>query len=166
MPEIKEYVLCYVDPTECEVHDVLLIEKKKPAWQAGRFNLPGGSIEPGETPHEAAVRELHEETGLACEVSEVTLMGTIEGPGFVVYCMHCEYDGRGHEDEIESKTDERVFWMTLHELTRDPRVIGNLLFIVPLIICGVTGWTLNLGEDSDIGPFILSLKREDAVASS
>jgi 8-oxo-dGTP diphosphatase len=29
---------------------VLLIRKRRPAWQAGRLNGVGGKIEPGETP--------------------------------------------------------------------------------------------------------------------
>jgi 8-oxo-dGTP diphosphatase len=43
---------------------VLLIEKSKPDWQAGKLNGVGGKIEPGETPLEAMVRETDEETGL------------------------------------------------------------------------------------------------------
>lgn len=35
---------------------------------SGRFGLSGGYIEPGETPAEAALRELHEETGLTAEI--------------------------------------------------------------------------------------------------
>ncbi len=32
-----------------------------------RWLTPGGGIDPGESPHQAAVRELHEETGLVVE---------------------------------------------------------------------------------------------------
>ncbi len=43
---------------------VVLIEKRKPSWQAGRLNGVGGKIEPGETPLQAMVREFEEEAGL------------------------------------------------------------------------------------------------------
>lgn len=43
---------------------VLLIQKRKPAWQAGKLNEIGGHIEPGETADQAMVREFAEETGL------------------------------------------------------------------------------------------------------
>ena len=36
------------------------IDTDAPAWQ-----MPQGGIDPGETPQEAGVRELHEETGIA-----------------------------------------------------------------------------------------------------
>lgn len=43
---------------------VLLIQKDRPEWQAGRLNGIGGKIEPKETAIEAMIREFHEETGL------------------------------------------------------------------------------------------------------
>jgi 8-oxo-dGTP pyrophosphatase MutT (NUDIX family) len=42
---------------------VLAIELKDPASRKRFWSFPGGAIEPGETPEEAAVRETLEETG-------------------------------------------------------------------------------------------------------
>ena len=42
---------------------VLLVQRGKEP-QRGRWSVPGGSVEPGETLHEAAAREALEETGL------------------------------------------------------------------------------------------------------
>ena len=39
------------------------------SWSDGWF-VPGGAVEPGETPQEAARREIHEETGLNATVKE------------------------------------------------------------------------------------------------
>ncbi len=46
--------------------EVLLIHKKK-GLGAGMINAPGGHIEEGETPEEAAIRETREEVGLETE---------------------------------------------------------------------------------------------------
>lgn len=44
--------------------DVLLIEKKRPEWQKGKFNGIGGRMEIGESPVGCLVREFREETGI------------------------------------------------------------------------------------------------------
>jgi ADP-ribose pyrophosphatase YjhB (NUDIX family) len=46
---------------------VLLIERAKGALK-GLWSLPGGHIEPGETARAAAVREVHEETGVEADM--------------------------------------------------------------------------------------------------
>lgn len=45
----------------------------------GRWALPGGSIEPGELPANAAVREMWEESGIIVEL--VRVLGVFGGPG-------------------------------------------------------------------------------------
>jgi 8-oxo-dGTP diphosphatase len=52
--------------------DQVLLIRKKRGHGAGKINGPGGKIDPGETPLQAALRETREETGV--QVSEAELM--------------------------------------------------------------------------------------------
>jgi 8-oxo-dGTP diphosphatase len=63
---------------------LLLIKRKSPPFK-GRFALPGGFVELGETVEAAAARELHEETGLRAKVQR--LVGIYSQPN---------RDPRGH----------------------------------------------------------------------
>ncbi len=58
-----------------ENNELLLQEKHKEPW-----SLPAGMIEPGESPREAVIREVLEETGLLVE--PVKLLGVFGGRGF------------------------------------------------------------------------------------
>jgi 8-oxo-dGTP diphosphatase len=44
---------------------VLIAQRPAGKWQAGRWEFPGGKIEPGELSADAVVRELREELGVA-----------------------------------------------------------------------------------------------------
>lgn len=47
---------------------LLVFNRQRACWE-----LPGGMIDPGETPRQAAIRELHEESG--CQIDDLTFAG-------------------------------------------------------------------------------------------
>lgn len=57
-----DYCLGFI--TDEEGSHVLLMEKRRPSWQAGQFNGVRGKVEGQETAHDAMIRECQEETGL------------------------------------------------------------------------------------------------------
>ena len=66
------------------------IDRSKPDDPAVWFTV-GGSLEPGETPEQAAIREAREETGLV-----------IGDPGPIVFSRRFAWEFEGHEyDQIE-----------------------------------------------------------------
>ncbi|MGI4788609.1 MAG: NUDIX domain-containing protein [Janthinobacterium lividum] len=58
----------------------LLIVRRTQEPQAGKWSLPGGFIETGETWQEAGARELREETGFVIDSGGITLFDTLSAP--------------------------------------------------------------------------------------
>ena len=81
-PETPKLMVDVVEPSE--EGRVLLIRRGSDPYE-GYWALPGGFVEVGETPEDAAAREAKEETGLDIEI--VKLVGVYSDP---------DRDPRGH----------------------------------------------------------------------
>jgi 8-oxo-dGTP pyrophosphatase MutT (NUDIX family) len=80
----------------------LLLQRGPTApWMPCRWNLPGGHVEPGETPAQAAVRETREETNLRVKtLRPVARVRTVHG--FVDLFYAKQWAGRLRLDEREN----------------------------------------------------------------
>jgi 8-oxo-dGTP diphosphatase len=114
---------------------ILLIRKKR-GLGAGKINAPGGRIEPGEEPHECAVRETSEEVGLT--PLHVQSRGELHFQFADGYSLHCavfvahEFTG----DLIE--TDEALpIWTPLDSIPYDEMWADDIHWL-PGVIAGGT----------------------------
>lgn len=138
----KEYVVCICNR---EYEKILFIEKNRPAWCAGRINFPGGSIEEGESPEEAAIRELKEESGL--DATHAEIIGTVECPDSLIYCVllrpSCGIWNEIHNEIVPASGEtEKVLWMAISTALRDKRILSNLKVIIPMCLNEIYGFKI------------------------
>lgn len=72
-----------------EDEQLLMVQGRDPLTRTTHWYPVGGGIEPGESAHEAACREAHEETGL-----------TLLAPGLPVWTRDHTYEYDGHSVEV------------------------------------------------------------------
>lgn len=109
---------------------VILIEKKKPAWQAGFFNGLGGAIDAGEYPDTAMRREFREECGLDIPEGNWFKFANLVGADFSVACYwatETEFFLWQHA----SPTDEFVCFPRLDRLS-NLRPLNNLQWLIEM----------------------------------
>jgi 8-oxo-dGTP pyrophosphatase MutT (NUDIX family) len=135
-----QYVLVYCE-SFTKQQDVLLVLKDKPKWQQGRLNLPGGKIEDGETPEEAAERELKEETGYEPLVP-LRKMGLMIDGSSDIHCFKAVVDYNKPVAPRDEET-QQIAWHDWLVVRSDWRLIPNLQAIIPLMRCGVSGWVIS-----------------------
>lgn len=96
----------------------LLVKRGKEPWK-GWLAFPGGGIEQGETPEQAAHRELFEETALRAETLShvITVDLAQEGDAYrksYFLSVYRAHDISGHE--IAGDDAASIHWLTLDEM--------------------------------------------------
>ena len=115
----------------------LLLKMATRGFSVGKWNAPGGKLEPGETPEECAKREVLEETGL--RVSEVFYHGALT---FVMdggknrYMKAHVFSTTKARGRARSSPEGPVKWFPLDDLPID-EMWEDDLFWVPLMLRGV-----------------------------
>jgi len=103
------------------------MRRTRPAWQAGRVNALGGKVVEGETPADAARREVKEEAGVdVAEWAEVLVWEDRE------YRMHVMRAMSERASMVRTMEDQEVFLADVAALPEG--VIGNVRWLVPLAL--------------------------------
>lgn len=113
-------------------HNLLLVRKEHPEWQAGKLNGVGGHIEAGETPVEAMDREWLEEVGVGEDgAPDWRLFAQITFSNAILFCF------AGEMEVLPRRTgdvnDAGETFVSHHRLDLLPaNVVPNILWLAPL----------------------------------
>ena len=123
---------------------ILLIRKKR-GLGAGKINAPGGRLEPGETPLEAAVREVQEElciTPLELTYSGENLFQFVDGYSIRVHVFKAgDYEGEPTETDEASPIWSNLDAIPYEEMWEDDKLW------VPLVLDGTRFYGRYLFDD-------------------
>jgi 8-oxo-dGTP diphosphatase len=93
---------------------ILLTERLPGKHLAGTWEFPGGKCESKETPHQALVRELHEELGIIIDVSEPLLSLTHAYPEKTVRLLIREV--AAWQGEVHGREGQEIVWASLDDM--------------------------------------------------
>ena len=120
---IREAVRCFL----VKDSKVVVIKYKSGNIKEGYYDIPGGKIEKGETPEEAAIREMKEETGIKVKKLKSKGKMIIEYPKrifnlTIFFSDECE----GEPQEFEENTSE---WIDIEELLKKEKRLSNIMIL-------------------------------------
>jgi 8-oxo-dGTP diphosphatase len=112
---------------------ILLVRRGRPP-AVGRWTVPGGRVDPGETLHEAVVREIAEETGYQAAVT--SFLGWVERIGedpFPYHFLILDFAVDVLDPETPPQPGDdasAALWLPMTDLGEHPLVDGLLDFLV------------------------------------
>lgn len=129
---IQSYVVGFLFTAfELAAGRVLLIEKRRPQWQAGKLNGIGGKIEVDERAVDAMRRECREEAGLDCSHWDLFARLT-DHETFELFAFRGLLE---HTGLVRSRTDEEVGLYSVLDVQADltaPPMLNNIPWLVAM----------------------------------
>ena len=113
-------------------NEVLLIQRKYPPMQ-GAWAFPGGFVDQGEDPHDAALRELQEETGLVGTKAKLLMVMGDPDRDPRKHIVSIVYEVEGPEDQVPQAGDDAQdarFWPIDTLLSGEVEFAGDHLTIL------------------------------------
>ena len=125
---MKKYVTGFLFSKDAT--HVVLIQKRRPAWQQGLLNGVGGKIENDELSCGAMVREFYEETGVLVTQDQWTCYAKIYRPNYYELDVYYAYSDLAYE--AKSVEEEEVYLVKRDEIPAN--IIPNLRWLIPLAL--------------------------------
>lgn len=96
---------------------LLLKHSMSSKWYAGKWEFPGGKVDPGENFSEALLREVFEETGLRVTIQRVA--GTAESEMPTVRVVHLIMEGQAEAGEVRLSSEHDDYaWIGPEEIVK------------------------------------------------
>ena len=140
--EYKSGALCIV----IRNNKILMVKHKRPG-QHEYFTLPGGGINNGETPEQAAIRELQEECCVSGEIiCKLSKYRFTFGDTVFIHTFHIDIGSQepflGRDPEKEHQILTEVKWMALDEICERDRAFlwAAGLGSIEQFFCELTSW--------------------------
>jgi len=142
--------MSYKDGALCLVtrdNKILMVKHKR--GETEHYTLPGGGIEQGETPEQAAIRELREECSVSGKlIRKISECHASLGDGITIYTFHVDIGNEvpalnNELSEEEKKVLIEVRWMSLDEICERDRAFlwASGLSAIPYFFNELTSWS-------------------------
>ena len=123
-----------------EKDGLLLLMRRAPGEKfEGRWEFPGGKIEPGESPEECLRRELFEELGIEASIGPFFAENIYDYPGGRIRLL--VYFATAPLDSLEFRVHDALVWVSPDQI--------HSFGVLPADVAILEKWTLSLVPQND-----------------